>query len=229
MKFILDMTRNEVIEEISEILGKNIKLNKITGKITDNKSDYVMEDGSIDADKLAELYNNGEYVEEYIATLAVTSLKSRSKDLFDLVRKSKGKVLEYGCGVSTHGIACAQRGCEVHAVDISQKMIDVSKERYKIRGLSVNITGDKTLPDNYFDIILCTDVLEHIPDPISLLNKFIRCMKIGGVAHLCCSKIKNYDKGHLPQSIDAWFSVGQEILDRKFKKISKYNYKLCSR
>ena len=225
-KPILDLTADEALLEISAVLGKKIKLEKITGRIADSDGDYV-KDGVIDHDKLNDLYNNGKYVEEYIATLAVTSLTNRAADLFWLIDRSNGRVLEYGCGTSTHGIACAQRGCEVHAVDVSDKMIEISKKRYKLRDLSVIIHGpDADLPDNYFDVILCTDVLEHVPDPVSLLHKFIRCMKIGGVAHLHCSKMKNYIKGHLPGAIDAWFSEGVEILNKNFTKISPHNYRL---
>ena len=228
-KFILDLTSEEALREISKIFGRDIKLEKITGRIADSKEDYVI-DGKIDVEKLNHLYSDGKYVEEYVATLAVTSLKNRSADLFRLIRQSSGKVLEYGCGVSTHGIACAQRGCEVHAVDISEAMINVSKKRYELRSLPVTIiNSDEILADNSYDIILCTDVLEHVPDPVSLLNKFVKCMKIGGIAHLHCSSMKNYNKGHLPEAIDMWFSEGVKILREKFEKISEYNYKLCKR
>ena len=35
-------------------------------------------------------------------------------------------------------------------------------------------------PDASFDTILCTEVLEHIPDPISALSEFHRLLKSGG-------------------------------------------------
>ena len=228
-KFILDLTPNEALQEIYQIYGRKIELKKITGRIADSEKDYVV-NNKVDVDKLNKLYNDGKYVDKYVVTLATTSLTNRAPDLFKLVRQSNGKVLEYGCGVSTHGIACAQRGCEVCAIDISDKMLEVSKKRYELRSLPVTIQKpDEDLLDDYYDIILCTDVLEHVPDPVSVLFKFIKCMKIGGIAHLHCSKMKNYDKGHLPEAIDMWFSEGIKILDKHFEKVSQYNYKLCQR
>jgi ubiquinone/menaquinone biosynthesis C-methylase UbiE len=35
-------------------------------------------------------------------------------------------------------------------------------------------------PDSSFDAILCTEVLEHIPDPIAAINEFHRLLKPGG-------------------------------------------------
>jgi 2-polyprenyl-3-methyl-5-hydroxy-6-metoxy-1,4-benzoquinol methylase len=226
IKFVLDLTRAEALQEISTILGRKITLDKITGRIADTKDEYVT-NGVVDVNKLSDLYNDGKYVDEYVATLAVTSLTNRASDLFRLVRNVSGTVLEYGCGTSTHGLACAQRGCEVHAVDMSDKMLWVSKERYKLRSLPVmTYKPDDELPQDYFDTVLCTDVLEHVPDPVALLYKLINSMKIGGVAHLHCSTMKNYKKGHLPDAIDAWFSDGTQILKNNFKKISEYNYRL---
>jgi len=36
-------------------------------------------------------------------------------------------------------------------------------------------------PDSSFDAILCTEVIEHIPDPIEALDEFRRLLKPGGV------------------------------------------------
>jgi SAM-dependent methyltransferase len=36
-------------------------------------------------------------------------------------------------------------------------------------------------PDAYFDAILCTEVFEHIPDPIAAIKEFSRLLKPGGV------------------------------------------------
>lgn len=227
-KFILDLSDKEILQEVSEILNIDIKPFKITGRIADSKNDYV-KDGIVDEKKLHELYENGKYTTEYIITLATTSLRNRAPDLFSLIKKCEEchKVLEYGCGTSTHGIAAAQLGSEVHIVDISKTMLDFASLRYQRRNLNVTrYEPGHNIPKNYFDRLFCTDVLEHVLDPVKLLKDFIRYLKIGGVAHLHCSKKKNYIKGHLPQSIDDWFGNGIKILNEQFEKISQYNYKL---
>lgn len=233
-KLILDMSDKEILEEISKLVGRAVKkpTDKI-GWITDNPSDYV-HNGKVCKEDLYDLYRTGRFVEEYIATLALTSLRNRPKDLFSLIRKQKAgnKVLEYGCGTSTHGVACAQLGCEVHITDISPRMLEIAEARYKLRGLQVHphlIKEDfPSLPRKYFDTVICTDVVEHVPDPIALLKHFIAWMKLNGTIHLHVSTFVNLKKGHLPQAIEQWKARGTKILQKRFNKLSQHNYRLIN-
>jgi len=232
-KFILDMTDKEILDEISLILKhKVVKQTEQVGWITEDPKEYIIEN-KVDCEKLYDLYRSSKKFDAYVATLSLTSLRNRPKDLFELIRNQiKGKkVLEYGCGTSTHGIACAQLGCEVHICDISQKMMEVANSRYKFRKLEVeqHIISNhfpETLPKNYFDIIICADVVEHVPDPISLLKHFISWLKVGGIVHLHVSLKINLQKGHLPQAIRQWKTKGRSILKNRFTKLSDHNYKL---
>jgi len=226
-KFILKLTDREIEKELSDILGKTIKKPlKWTGNITNNPGEYY-NDGKINEKELIGLYDK-EDMEEMFITLSFTSLRSRPKDLFNLIKSQKkgNKVLEYGHGTSTHGIACAQKGCEVWGVDVSTYMKEKSIERYNSRGVSANLITDKTpLPDGYFDTILCTDVFEHVPDPLALLRKLMKCLKKGAMVHLNVSSMVNYKKGHLAQSIHSWKNPCQRVMKKNFVKISKNNYR----
>ena len=48
---------------------------------------------------------------------------------------------------------------------------------------AVNIVSDITdipVSDSSFDIVLCTEVLEHVPDPRAAINEMVRVLKPGG-------------------------------------------------
>jgi ubiquinone/menaquinone biosynthesis C-methylase UbiE len=48
----------------------------------------------------------------------------------------------------------------------------------------IDIVSDITsipVPNESFDIILCTEVLEHVPDPIAAINEMNRILKKGGI------------------------------------------------
>ncbi len=49
---------------------------------------------------------------------------------------------------------------------------------------TIDIVSDITdipVQDESFDVVLCTEVLEHVPDPVSALNEMNRILKKGGV------------------------------------------------
>lgn len=48
----------------------------------------------------------------------------------------------------------------------------------------IDIT-DIDWPDNYFDYIICSHVLEHIPDDARAMSELFRVLKIGGIAFIC--------------------------------------------
>lgn len=81
-------------------------------------------------------------------------------------------------------------------------------------------------PDASFDVILCSEVLEHVPEPTHALDEFTRLLKHGGILiitapfasfvhmapyHYCSGFSKHWYEYHLPQrgfSIEALTSNG---------------------
>jgi 2-polyprenyl-3-methyl-5-hydroxy-6-metoxy-1,4-benzoquinol methylase len=200
----------------------------VIGFLTDRDDAYINKRGDVNEIKLIELYDTGPEAEDYIVTLAFTSLRNRPASLFKLLRTSRSSmnVLEYGSCTSTHGIACAQLGASVHILDISKSMLDFAKKRYDKRGLKVTIhTNKSTLPSNFFDIVICTDVIEHVVNPVEVIKSIWKSMKVGGTSHFHVSSTVNIKKGHLPQAIKGWrmFNESGEI-DELFKRVDDYNY-----
>jgi 2-polyprenyl-3-methyl-5-hydroxy-6-metoxy-1,4-benzoquinol methylase len=91
------------------------------------------------------------------------------------------KWLDAGCGTGTISRWLArERGASVIALDASERML---AHAAKISGVEY-ILGDVTcsgLPDGSFDGILCSSVLEYLPDPAVALREFRRLIRPGGI------------------------------------------------
>ena len=83
------------------------------------------------------------------------------------------KVLEIGVGMGYVTKGFHDYGCEVNALDIS----DVALERVKAICNSVYSTNDlEKLPTNYFDLILCRNVVQHVATDF-LINELTHIMR----------------------------------------------------
>lgn len=91
------------------------------------------------------------------------------------------KWMDAGCGTGT--IArwlAAERGASVLAIDGSDNMLAhaAEAERVEYRQADIVCTG---FPDESFDGIVCSSVLEYLVSPESTLKEFHRLLKPGGV------------------------------------------------
>ena len=74
-------------------------------------------------------------------------------------------ILEIGCGTGKNTIFLARIGSIVHAVDFSHGMIEKAKEKIQtdhVHFSIMDITNHWDFKDQFFDLIVCNLVLEHI-------------------------------------------------------------------
>ena len=116
------------------------------------------------------------------------------KQLFDRLHKtgisvSRGKALDFGCGVGRLTQALAEYFESVDGVDIASSMINSAQQlnRFPDRvTYHLNMRGDLSLfPSNQYDFVCSMIVLIHIPRELqkSYLNDFLRILKPGGIVY----------------------------------------------
>ncbi|MCX6329960.1 MAG: bifunctional demethylmenaquinone methyltransferase/2-methoxy-6-polyprenyl-1,4-benzoquinol methylase UbiE, partial [Bacteroidia bacterium] len=98
------------------------------------------------------------------------------------------KVLDVACGTGDLSIAALKLDPEyVTGIDISQKMIDLGREKIKRRVISDRIElikGDsEKIPfdDNSFDVAMAAFGVRNFPDPLKGLTEMTRVIKKGGL------------------------------------------------
>lgn len=102
--------------------------------------------------------------------------------LVDLTRRLNVQtVVDLGCG---EGLVLRQLSLlwnkdrvEVHGVDIGTELLQVARQ---IAPSIVYLTGSiyqLPLPDQYYDLVVCTEVLEHLENPEAALAEIVRVGK----------------------------------------------------
>ena len=82
-----------------------------------------------------------------------------------------GRVLDAGCGNGTtlHLLKSVYH-FDAYGIDISQTAVDLAK-RMGIEAKVADITENIPFPDGYFDVIICSEVLEHLLSPERALQE----------------------------------------------------------
>lgn len=136
----------------------------------DNKSRIFWDSASKNYDKTEERF-------EYI--------HKKSRDYTKKHLHSSNVALDYGCGTGTTTCEFANLVKEIHAIDISPKMIEIAKKKADARQIE-NVTFlatdifDAGLKKESFDIILAFNVLHTIPDPQKVVKRIGELLKPDG-------------------------------------------------
>jgi 2-polyprenyl-6-hydroxyphenyl methylase/3-demethylubiquinone-9 3-methyltransferase len=85
------------------------------------------------------------------------------------------RVLDVGCGAGILSEALARAGAKVTGIDASEGMIQAAKLHALSASLSIDYQHStiETFCDSdpeQFDIITCLELLEHVPDPASIIK-----------------------------------------------------------
>jgi SAM-dependent methyltransferase len=96
------------------------------------------------------------------------------------------RILSFGDGLGIDAYYLAELGHDVTYFDVSLSCATFAKRIFDRGQLNVAmITDSRELPSNYFDVVLCLDVLEHVPDPPDLVKWLTGLLREGGelIAH----------------------------------------------
>jgi SAM-dependent methyltransferase len=93
--------------------------------------------------------------------------------------RRNGRLLDVGFGAGTLLEAARRGGWEARGVEVSQSAI----EHVRKAGFDVfcGTLEEAQYPDDYFDVVTASEVLEHVPHPQPVLNEIARVLRPGGL------------------------------------------------
>lgn len=98
------------------------------------------------------------------------------------------KVLDVGCGGGILTEALALRGAQAFGIDMGGAPLEVARLHAREQRLAINyrqITAEDLAeqePEAY-DIVTCLEMLEHVPDPASVVTACARLVRPGGTVY----------------------------------------------
>jgi 2-polyprenyl-6-hydroxyphenyl methylase / 3-demethylubiquinone-9 3-methyltransferase len=103
----------------------------------------------------------------------------------DRVALRHARVLDVGCGGGLLSEALARSGAYVTAIDLAPDLLKVAKLHRLESGLDVDyrlLAAEALAAEEpgAYDVITCMEMLEHVPDPASILQACATLLKPGG-------------------------------------------------
>lgn len=183
--------------------------------------------------------------------LKTAFFKRRREIICSMLPKGDGLAIDLGCGLGVYSHDMLKRGFKVVSVDISRSYLEKAKrmsKKLKFNHVHFILADAQSLPfrNSIFCLVLCSEVLEHLPNYLKGLQEIIRILKSKGVLVLSIpssfsfTEILLRSKEHLHKINPVWlkntlktsgFSITNEkycnfvikpIIDLKLRFVKKY-------
>jgi 2-polyprenyl-6-hydroxyphenyl methylase/3-demethylubiquinone-9 3-methyltransferase len=102
-----------------------------------------------------------------------------------IAQRLAAKILDIGCGGGLVCEALATRGAQVTGIDLGATAIDVAKLHALESGLAITYRCEAAETHasqraGHYDVVTCLEMLEHVPDPLSVIHSAALLVKPGG-------------------------------------------------
>jgi SAM-dependent methyltransferase len=195
--------RAELVREAADFLGMPLgdAMTRLEGAGERFRDEWLRTvSRTDDAAALARFYNESDAeLFELIEWHASDPIHYRTLILRDFLRRTRrtpGTYLDYGSGIGNDALVFTEAGYDVTLADVSERLLAFAAWRCRRRGFEVRTLDLKRVapPADAFDLVLCFDVLEHIPRPLEAVRAIRASLRRGGV--LACHAPFGEDPEH---------------------------------
>jgi 2-polyprenyl-3-methyl-5-hydroxy-6-metoxy-1,4-benzoquinol methylase len=94
------------------------------------------------------------------------------------IQSDKADILEVGCGNGNMSYQLARLGHQVLAIDADISSILYARKNFSAPGLEYAVsTAEELESERQFRIVLCSEVLEHLYEPVPVLKTMVRMLR----------------------------------------------------
>jgi len=224
MSYFLSTLRQKIhtrrlIEDLCEYTGKsktevkNLFYNEALSEEAWAKANPVTEE------EILRFYSESEepmYTNLRWPSVDLTKFKSRFKLLSFCRQYNVKTVLDFGAGAGEYCLFLAQHGFNVTYCDVYGVIWKFSKWRFNRYGVSVHMLRAGQDKLGKYNLIICTDVLEHIKNPLKTLTQLHNSIEVNGF--LCATfPFKVPKKQHLLENVKYAKIMENVLMEMGFK------------
>lgn len=156
----------------------------------------------------------------------ITYYSESRREMLKYIPSSAMKILDIGCGRGSFCVQYSTSTKEIWGIEPDPESAEIASGiMYKVFNEKVETAID-SLPENYFDLIIFNDVLEHCIDPWSILERIKSKLLANGIvvssipnvryikniSHLLFGKDWRYEKGGVLDSTHLRFFTKKSML-----------------
>ena len=173
---------------------------------------------------LKELYTEEYFKNDHSSILGYSSYLQDRKNIIKTFDKrlkvietfvSPGKLLDIGCATGFFMHSAKMRAWKVEGVEISKFAASYAKERFGFK-IYVGDVRQIDLPANTYDLITMWDVVEHLTNPIEVIQVSKRALKKNGLLVFSTPNV-----GSLPAKLTKHKWIGYKLSDEHLAYFSK--------
>lgn len=181
------------VEWIHDITGTNrdvvsLRLRQEHARLGSNLEDEMQRNGVESfkyTSELAALYaTTDSFLYETYTWNRYASKQKMRKWIIDFLHKRRGtpqRILAFGDGLGFDAAGLALAGHRLTYFEVGQRSIAFASRVFEANNVQVEVCSTpENLPLDDFDVVMCLDVLEHVPEPESVVKKITRHVKPGG-------------------------------------------------
>lgn len=135
-------------------------------------------------------------------------------DYFD-ISLDRLRVLDIGASTGIIDNYLANYFGSVDGIDIDENAINLAKNNFKKDNLNFRV-GDALntkLPDGWADVIICSQIYEHVPDSVKMIDEIFRVLVPGGVCYFAANNRIMWNEPHynlpllscIPRPLAHWY------------------------
>lgn len=124
----------------------------------------------------------------------------RTNFIMEKINTPNPKILDVGCGGGILSEALAKAGAQVTGLDLSDASLQVARQHSQQHGLNIEYRYERVedlaqKEAGTYDVVVCMEMLEHVPEPSKVIAACAQALKPGGLAFF--STINRTPKGFL--------------------------------